>query len=452
MISANQLPAKRSVYEYPAAYPGQELTPEQQEQALTARVAGVILGVASAKAAIQDTVTMQIVALLHSANLTTEAGIKAFAKAAAKIVKVASRKAQEVTWVGVRSRATAVGVPFTATMPKERDIPVSLRKGRTSDLETAYARLAEEYKKNLDRKPEDPVIQELVAQYEDEEISPLPRPDNVSSDAVERVADGKAEWAKAFEEASEEEGRSEPEGPSDEEIARDSLKERRRRLREEQAKELKKFNAAIAKARGERQEQARNAQAEYQESVLQREAALLEEERAFKLSKAEIQAVIERYAEHKAGERAERMVSQDISGASRNIYSIAIDSIKDNEVIGYRRVVHPELSKSGQSCGLCIVASTMEYKKSDLLPIHSGCNCETCEIYSKDGKIYDPGHIINMEDLEVFYREAKGSTHGWDLKKSRYKIVDHPEYGPTLVNDHPNKTGKIQKEYIPANV
>ena len=57
-----------------------------------------------------------------------------------------------------------------------------------------------------------------------------------------------------------------------------------------------------------------------------------------------------------------------------------------------------------------------------------------------------------MEDLEVFYREAKNSTHGWDLKKSRYKVVNHPEYGPTLVNAHPNKTGKIKKEHVPANV
>lgn len=452
MIAANELPQKSSVYEVPAVPYGETPTPEQQEQLTTAQIASIVAGVAMAKGAMQDAVTNQIMALLRSADLLTDAGIAAFAKTAAKLVKVASRKAQEVTWSGVKRRSEIVGVPFTARMPKEREIPKDLRQGRTSDLEQAYARLAKEYKTNLDRTPEDPIIQELVAQYEDEEVSPLPRPDNISSDAVERIADGKADWAESFATASAQEGTLDPEGASDEEISRDSLTERRRRAREEQAKELEKFNAEVARARGERATQARDSQAQYERAVAEREAAYAEQERAFTLSLAEMNSIIERYSLQKAGERAERMVSQDIAGASRNIYSIAVEGIKDNEVIGYRRVVHPELSKSGQSCGLCIVASTMQYKKSELLPIHSGCNCETCEIYSKDGKIYDPGHIINMEDLEVFYREAKNSTHGWDLKKSRYEVVNHPEYGPTLVNAHPNKTGKIKKEHIPANV
>lgn len=448
MISANELPQKESVYDFPAVPHGQQPTPEQQEQAMTAQIAATIVGVAAAKAGMQDAVTNQIVALLKSADLMSEAGIKAFAKIAARLVRAASRKSQELTWVGVKRRASIVGVPFTAPMPKPTDIPQELRQGRTSNLESAYARLAKEYQDNLKRKLDDPVIEELVAQYEEEEISPLPRPDNLSSDAVERIADGKAEWAEAFAKASQEEGTLDPEAESDEEISRDSLTERRRRAREEQAKELERFNAEIRRAKGARATQARDSEAQLRAD---RAAALVEEANTFTLSIAEREAVVERYALQKAGERAERMVSQDISGAARNIYKIAIDNVPNNAVVGYRRVVHPELSKSGQSCGLCIVASTMEYKKADLLPIHSGCNCETCEIYSKDGYLYDPGHIINMEDLEVFYREAKDSTHGWDLKKSRYEVVNHPEYGPTLVNAHPNKTGKIKKEYIPTN-
>lgn len=448
MISANELPVKESVYDMPAVPHGQQPTPEQQEQAMTAQIAATVVGVAAAKAAIQDAVTNQIVALLKSADLLSEAGIKAFAKIAAKLVRNASRKSQELTWVGVKKRASIVGVPFNAPMPKTTDIPKELRQGRTSNLESAYARLAKEYQDNLKRTPDDPVIQELVAQYEEEGISPLPRPDNLSSDAVERIADGKAEWAESFAKASQEEGTFDPEAESDEKISRDSLAERRRRAREEQAKELERFNAEIRRAKGARATEARDSEAKLRAD---RAAALVEEANTFTLSLAEREAVVERYALQKAGERAERMVSQDISGAARNIYKIAIDNVPNNAVVGYRRVVHPELSKSGQSCGLCIVASTMEYKKSDLLPIHSGCNCETCEIYSKDGYLYDPGHIINMEDLEVFYREAKGSTHGWDLKKSRYEVVNHPEYGPTLVNAHPNKTGKIKKEYIPTN-
>lgn len=144
--------------------------------------------------------------------------------------------------------------------------------------------------------------------------------------------------------------------------------------------------------------------------------------------------VIERYAEQKVEERAERMVSHDVQASSRNTHQLAMRQLSDKKVTGFRRVVHPELSESGHSCGLCIVASTMRYTRRDLLPIHAGCNCETVEIFDIDGVEFDPGHQINLEDLEVFYREAGDSTHGWDLKRGRYMVIDHPEYGPTLTN------------------
>src|SRR5699024_1598471 len=227
MISANELPANESDYDAPANPHGQQPTPEQQEQAMTAQIAATIVGVATAKAGLQDAVTNQIMALLKSADLLSDAGIKAFAAIAAKLVRSASRKSQELTWVGVKRRASIVGVPFTSPMPKPADIPQELRQGRTSNLESAYARLAKEYQDNLKRTPDDPVIQELVAQYEEEGMSPLPRPDNLSSDAVERIADGKAEWAESFAKASQEEGTFDPEAESDEKISRDSLAERR---------------------------------------------------------------------------------------------------------------------------------------------------------------------------------------------------------------------------------
>lgn len=450
MISANQLPNPRSVYEAPPLLPGQELTEEQKKQALTAQIAGIIVGVAVTKSSLQAAVTNQIVALLHAADLTTTVGIKAFAKAAASIVRLATQQAQEITWTGVKMRTEAVGVPFEATMPDPESLPDEVRYGRATNLEKAYERLAEEYKKNLERDKDDPVIRELVAQYEDEMVTPLPRPDNISSDAVERIADGKAEWTEAFQEASEAEGGADPEGPSDEEIAEASLAERRRRAEEERAKELEEFASAVEAAKSDRKRQADAARAD----IIVKTGGLPEfSEKAagITLTDAEIASVIERYAEHKVGERAERMVSQDIAGASRNIYKEALKSLPKADVIGYRRVVHPELSQSGHSCGLCIVASTMVYTRGDLLPIHSGCNCEVCEIYSVGDELYDPGHMINLEDLEVFYREAGNSTHGWDLKKGKYKVVNHPEYGPTLVNAHPNKRGKIKKEYIPIN-
>lgn len=443
MISANQLPTSRSVYEAPPLVPGQELTAEQQQQNMTAQIAGIVVGVAAAKKAIEVATTNQIVALLHAADLLTEAGIKAFASAAALLVRIASRQAQELTWTGAKMRAEVVGIRFTAQMPSEEEMPAELRYGRSTGLEEAYARIATEYRDNLNRTREDDVIKELVAQFESELLTPLPRPDNISSDAVERIADGKADWTEAFQKAIEDQGGEIPEGPSDEEIAKDSLAERRKAAREERERELQKL-ASIANAARSKSTESKGdsgSTSAYAESS--------DQEVTIRLTDAEVSAVIERYAEQKAGERAERMVSQDIAGASRNMHNIAMSNMDSKQVEGYRRVVHPELSESGQSCGLCIVASTMVYKKSDLLPIHSGCNCETVEIYSIDGEIYDPGHLINMEDLDVFYREAGGSTHGWDLKKGRYKVVNHPEYGPTLINAHPNKRGNVKKEYIP---
>lgn len=38
----------------------------------------------------------------------------------------------------------------------------------------------------------------------------------------------------------------------------------------------------------------------------------------------------------------------------------------------YRRVIHPELSKTG-SCGLCVVAATNTFTRADLMPMHHNC-------------------------------------------------------------------------------
>ena len=158
MIPANQLPPKKSVYDMPSVLPGMDPTPEQEEQARVAQIAGIVLAVAAAKSTLSDAVTNYLVVLLRSADLLTEAGIKAFAKSAAALVRLAVRQAQEITWSGVSARAQVVGVRFNGATPRERDIPAELRYSRRTDLETAYARAAREYQKNRDRTREDAVI------------------------------------------------------------------------------------------------------------------------------------------------------------------------------------------------------------------------------------------------------------------------------------------------------
>jgi hypothetical protein len=105
-------------------------------------------------------------------------------------------------------------------------------------------------------------------------------------------------------------------------------------------------------------------------------------------------------------------------------------------ITGYRRIVHPELAKTG-SCGLCIVASDQVYHSSFLLPIHGNCNCTVLPII---GEI-DPGNSLNNLTLGDFYGAAaafnsspglKASTLDSDLKRVKVAVHEHGEYGPVL--------------------
>lgn len=453
MIQAQNLPPGKTVRNYPIVLPDQEMTEEQQQQAQMAQIAGIVLTAAAGKKVVMDTATNQIVALLRVTDLASEVAVKIFAKQAAFLVRLAIAQARSIAWSGVSSRAAVVGIEMPAAPPSEEDLPSNLRYTRGTDLETAYTRIAEEYKKYREKSVDDPQVQMLIDEFEAQGISPLPRPDNVSDDAIQRVVNGEEEWRKAFrkaeEEALKEQGRKITIFEIDEEDTAEGLREESRRRKAEAEAERKSIEDAAKRAAGETVEsdsKSGDKSSDSESGTEGGDSGAGEEEALagplITLTPAEIDEVIERLAEHKAEERAERMVSHDVQAASRNMHQAAIQSLPEQKVIGYRRVVHPELSESGRSCGLCIVASTMWYTRRDLLPIHAGCNCETCEIYDLDGVIFDPGEQINMEDLDVFYREAGDTTHGWDLKKQQYEVIDHPEYGPTLKNVSTKKNGE----------
>jgi hypothetical protein len=129
--------------------------------------------------------------------------------------------------------------------------------------------------------------------------------------------------------------------------------------------------------------------------------------------------------------RLTEIASADIAAADRdeaqNVYAAS------PRVTGYRRVIHPELSKSG-TCGLCIVASAQVYSTDELMPLHGGsCNCDTLPITDRD----DPGLRLNDDDLKTIYAAA-GSTAAEDLVNTRITITEHGELGPVLVKqgDH----------------
>lgn len=104
---------------------------------------------------------------------------------------------------------------------------------------------------------------------------------------------------------------------------------------------------------------------------------------------------------------------------------------KGEKVIGWRRVVRPELSMHG-SCGLCVVAASQWYTKFDLQAIHHLCKCITLPVT----KSSDPGLRWNAEDfrrnLNEIYGAAGGTTSGKKLKQIRVAVREHGELGPML--------------------
>lgn len=103
----------------------------------------------------------------------------------------------------------------------------------------------------------------------------------------------------------------------------------------------------------------------------------------------------------------------------------------DERIIGYRRVIHPELSKGG-TCGLCIAASDRIYKIAELKPLHDDCKCTVAAVTAT----HDPGFRINEDDLAQLYADASGTTSGrtkgHNLKRTRYVIETHHELGAVL--------------------
>lgn len=135
--------------------------------------------------------------------------------------------------------------------------------------------------------------------------------------------------------------------------------------------------------------------------------------------------VPEAEARKHALERFEELATTDIMLAERDETARVFE--QSPKITGRRRVIHPELSKSGQSCGLCIVASANIYRVDELSPIHDGCNCTDMGITID----HDPGLRINEDDLKALYKLAGGNT-AEKLKQVRVSITEHGELGMVL--------------------
>lgn len=137
-------------------------------------------------------------------------------------------------------------------------------------------------------------------------------------------------------------------------------------------------------------------------------------------------------------DRSRRMLMMDAILASREKFR-SIFSANADVVQGYRRVLRPELSKTG-SCGLCVVASDNVYSVEDLMPIHAGCNCAVAPIIGDN----DPGRDLNDEDISLIYGVASpgrvvGAPTKSELTGVRVTVDEHGEYGPVLADSRSNR-------------
>lgn len=131
--------------------------------------------------------------------------------------------------------------------------------------------------------------------------------------------------------------------------------------------------------------------------------------------------------------RAKIIVGTNLALAQREaetqvIQATSTRSKSKNKPIGYRRIIHPERSKSGIVCGLCIAAADRLYTVEDLQPLHDWCNCTILPVTSSS----DPGLSLNEDDLKSLYG-PDGKTAAEYLLTLKYKVEQHGELGPILV-------------------
>ena len=139
-------------------------------------------------------------------------------------------------------------------------------------------------------------------------------------------------------------------------------------------------------------------------------------------------------------DRTRRMLDLEAGLASREQYRSTF-AANHGVVDGFRRVIRPELSKTG-TCGLCVAASDQIYTVETLMPIHAGCNCAVMPIVEG----WDPGDYVNRMDMRRLYEtstEGGETTEGGvpsrsQLSSTRVTIDEHGEYGPMLRNAEHN--------------
>lgn len=135
----------------------------------------------------------------------------------------------------------------------------------------------------------------------------------------------------------------------------------------------------------------------------------------------EVQALL------RAEDRAARMARTDVALAVRDASARRL--VAADGITGWRRVIHPEVSRGG-SCGLCIAAADRVYSKAELMPLHDRCACTVAPVTDAS----DPGSPLNRDSLNALYEQA-GGTDRQSLAGVRWVVREHGELGPVLVDE-----------------
>lgn len=116
---------------------------------------------------------------------------------------------------------------------------------------------------------------------------------------------------------------------------------------------------------------------------------------------------------------ARKAITTDAQLAHRNAVQARLGV--DRRVVGWKRQINPV--GGGETCGLCVAASTQRYSRQALLPLHPMCRCSVVPIYSTD-PLPDSGPFDRARLDEVYARA--GSTSREDLGRVRFSAEDLP--------------------------
>jgi hypothetical protein len=138
-------------------------------------------------------------------------------------------------------------------------------------------------------------------------------------------------------------------------------------------------------------------------------------------------------------QRLASIISTDVQQAKNRQAS---RSISGSGFSGARRIL-----SGNENCAFCVIASTQRYLKTELMPLHPGCDCGVKPFTSSSdpGQVLDQGlldraHALIDEKLNVKDSNARNlgndkfSTKGQPISDFTDLIVtnNHGELGPTL--------------------